>query len=134
MVAVDTTVISYFAIEGEHTEDALAVRREDAEWCAPPLWRSEFANVLWMYVREGEFGYGRALELLELATDLIGERTLAVVMPEVLRLAVDSGCTAYDCQYVALARAEDMPLVTNDQEILDAFPETAVTPGDFVSA
>ena len=40
----------------------------------------------------------------------------------ILDLARASGCTAYDCEYVALAMQLDVPLVTSDKEVRRAFP------------
>jgi predicted nucleic acid-binding protein len=43
----------------------------------------------------------------------------------VLRLAMQSRCSAYDCEYVAVAEAAGVPLVTNDRQILKEFPSIA---------
>jgi len=51
----------------------------------------------------------------------------------VLELAVRSRCTAYDCEFVALAKQLGVPLVTSDRQVLAAFPETAVSPDAFAS-
>lgn len=134
MIVADTTLISYFTIEGELTEAAVGVREKDSVWAAPLLWKSEFANVLWLYVRRGTFGLDLALQHLDTAQDLVAGNTYAVAIAEALRLGADSGCTAYDCQYVTLAHQLDVPLVTHDQEVLDAFPETAMHPADFLAA
>jgi predicted nucleic acid-binding protein len=50
-----------------------------------------------------------------------------------LELAVRSPCSARDCEYVALAEALDVPLVTNDRDVLDAFPSRAVRPAAFAA-
>ena len=55
-----------------------------------------------------------------------------VASPDVLTLAIQSGCTAYDCEYVALAEALNVPPITEDREILRAFPARAVSPEQFV--
>jgi predicted nucleic acid-binding protein len=49
-----------------------------------------------------------------------------------LQLAAESGCSAYDCEFVALARDLEVPLVTADRQLLAAFPSTAVSPEAFV--
>ena len=51
----------------------------------------------------------------------------------VLELASDSRCSAYDCEYVALARALGVRLVTADQQILEAFPTIATSLADFTA-
>ena len=132
MIVADNTLISYFTIRGDRTETALEVRRKDPKWAAPLLWRSEFLNVLWLHVRQGEFGLDLAIEHIDLAEDLIGDRSYQVSPTEVLRLAIESGCTAYDTQYAALARQLEIPLLTHDEEVLESFPETAIRPSDFL--
>ena len=133
MIVADNTLISYFTIEGDFTDEAVAVRKIDPVWAAPLLWRAEFLNVLWLHVRRGDFGMGLASEHIDLAEDLIGDRSYQVAMREVLHLAVESGCTAYDTQYAALAQQLDAPLVTHDEEVLAGFPETAVSPQEFLT-
>ena len=44
---------------------------------------------------------------------------------QVLALASESGCSAYDCEFVALADYLHVPLATHDGALLRAFPETA---------
>ncbi|MBN9494469.1 hypothetical protein J0H33_14165 [bacterium] len=46
---------------------------------------------------------------------------------------MSSACAAYDLESVAVAQSLGINLVTNDKEVLAAFPETAVSPADFVS-
>ena len=42
---------------------------------------------------------------------------------EVLELVRDSECSAYDCEFVALANRFETKLVTMDKKVLKAFPE-----------
>jgi len=53
MIVVDTNIIAYLYLQGEHTAQAEKVLQKDSEWMAPPLWRSEFRNVLAFYLRQG---------------------------------------------------------------------------------
>lgn len=57
---------------------------------------------------------------------LMAEGTLEVESGHVLRLANSSGCTAYDCSYVAVAEAIGVKLLTDDRQVLAAFPGIAV--------
>jgi predicted nucleic acid-binding protein len=50
----------------------------------------------------------------------------------VLKLLKTSGLPAYDCEFVALARAIGARLVTEDRAILKAFSKDAVTMDAFV--
>jgi antitoxin FitA len=45
----------------------------------------------------------------------------------VLTLACSSGCSAYDCEFVALARHLNTRLVTVDQQLVRRFKSTAVS-------
>ena len=48
-----------------------------------------------------------------------------VASEQVLQLATSSGCSAYDCEFVAAAQQLGVPLVTEDRAILTAFPDLA---------
>jgi len=52
----------------------------------------------------------------------------------VLSLVASSSCSAYDCEFVALAQDLDVPLVTVDRHILDQFPEPSISLDAFISA
>jgi predicted nucleic acid-binding protein len=60
-------------------------------------------------------------------------REYAVVSQRVvLHLAKESGCSAYDCEFVSLAMDLGIPLVTADRQVLRAFPNVAMTAELFV--
>ena len=44
----------------------------------------------------------------------------------VMDLASESDCSAYDCEFVALARSMGIPLVTEDKGVRRDFPGIAV--------
>jgi predicted nucleic acid-binding protein len=81
----------------------------------------------------GDLTVARAVALLGHADEVLGGREGDVDSKEALELASRSTCTTYDCEYVALARALDVPLVTTDRAVLKAFPTRAMTPADFLS-
>jgi len=56
----------------------------------------------------------------------------AVSSDAVLQLVARSNCTAYDCEFIALAHAEGVQLVTTDRQILREFPEVAISLERFV--
>jgi predicted nucleic acid-binding protein len=60
-------------------------------------------------------------------------RESAVDDHAVLALAVRSGCSAYDCEFVWTAQNSNVPLVTGDRKVLAAFPHVAVSIQTFTS-
>ena len=45
----------------------------------------------------------------------------------VLQLVSSSTCSAYDCEFVALALEQNIPLFTLDKKILQSFPDVAAS-------
>lgn len=127
MIVVDTNVIAYLLIPGDHTEAARATLMRDAAWAAPTLWRSEFRNVLALYIRQRHLTLAHALEVQFVAEELLAGREYMVESGPVLECAAASGRSSYDCEFVALARALEVPLVTSDRQLLTSFPDTAIS-------
>ena len=131
MIVADTNLIAYFAIRDDHSELADAVCATDAVWVAPLFWRSEFRNTLVKYIQHAGMGLDAALMALRSAEEIIGAGEYKISSERVLELALQSKCTAYDCEYIALAQELGVPLVTADKQLLKAFPKTAVSLADF---
>jgi predicted nucleic acid-binding protein len=126
MIVVDTNVIAALVLPtSEYTKAATATLERDREWAAPLLWRSEFCNMLATGVRSAWLSAEQATEALRSAEDLMEGGEFAVPTAEVLRTAMASGCTAYDCEFVVLARDLDVKLITLDRAVLKAFPDVA---------
>lgn len=133
MIVADSNLIAYLLIQGDHTPAAQAVLRRDPVWAAPLLWRSEFRNVLALYLRQKHLTLADALQYAEEAESLLRGNEYQVESAAVLRLAEHSGCSAYDCEFVHLAQELGLPLVTSDGRVLRAFPAVAVSMVDFVA-
>ena len=133
MIVVDTNVLAYLLLPGGQQAVAEQVLARDPRWAAPLLLRSEFRNVLSGWVRRGALTLDRAVSTSVEAEDYVRGREYTVPSRDVLELAGRSGCTAYDCEFVALARQLGVPLVTSDRQLLAAFPETAVSLESFVA-
>lgn len=134
MIVVDTNIIGYLYLSSERTEQAERALLKDPEWVAPLLWRSEFRSVLAQYIRRGILKLEEAEEIMAEAQALMVGQEYEVVSSDVLRLATRSGCTAYDCEFVALAQELGVILVTVDREILREFPDIAVGLDEYVEA
>ena len=52
---------------------------------------------------------------------------------QVVSLTASSCCSAYDCDFVALAQELKMPLIRSDAMILTEFPSTAISLSQFTS-
>ena len=125
MIVVDSNVIAYLLLPSEHTAAAEALLEQDPDWAAPVLWRSEFRNVLALYLRQRHLALATALELQEAAEALLAGREYSVDSDDVLSLANESGRSAYDCEFVAVARALGVPLITTDRQLVSSFPQIA---------
>jgi predicted nucleic acid-binding protein len=133
VIVVDTNILVYLYLRSEYSERADQAFLKDPLWVAPLLWRSEFLNVLTAGLRKGIFNFELAVEILGEAERLMEDGEYSVGSLAVLKLAARSRCSAYDCEFVALARELNVPLVTTDRQILSDFPETAVRLDEFVS-
>jgi len=132
VIVVDTNILAYFWIQGEHTSVVEQVFLRDPDWHAPVLWRSEFRNILAGYLRRCEITLETALEILFRAERQMRGKEYMVETFEVMNLVAQSNCSAYDCEFVALAKELDTSLITTDKQILKAFPQIALSPETFV--
>jgi len=126
VIVVDTNAIVHLLLGGERTAAARRAFIKDPEWAAPLLWRSEFRSVLSTLMRRQNLALAAALEAAREAESVLAGREFTVLTQTVLELARESGCTASDCEFVALASDLRVRLVTSDREILTAFPVHAI--------
>ena len=133
MIVVDTNVIHYCWVRGQNTDVAQAVRRQDPDWHAPILWRSELRNVLTAYLRRGLMSRAQVIGVLNVADQAFAESEHMVGDDLVLDVVESSALTAYDAEFVALAGVLSVPLVTADKAVLKAFPDRALTMEAFVA-
>ncbi len=132
MIVVDTNAISYFFVECRYTRSAKSMLLQDARWVAPLLWRSELRNTLVKLFKKGVVDRDDAIRVIIEAESLMSGGEYHVGSADVLDLAIRAKCSAYDAEFVVLARELRVPLVTTDKELLEKFPETAVTPERFL--
>jgi predicted nucleic acid-binding protein len=125
MIVVDTNVISYFYLSSEYSVITERLFLKDPEWAAPLLWRSEFRNELSFYIRKEIITFQDAVQIFQTAESLLQSREYEVNSTQVLKLSKESGCSAYDCEFVNLAQDLNVPLVTMDKKLLDNFNNTA---------
>ena len=126
MIVEDSNVVAYLYLPGEYTAHAEALLEQEPDWAAPVLWRSEFRNILAGCLRRKTLKFEHACNVQREAESLLGDAEYELDSELVLGLVRDSDCSAYDCEFIALAIKLDTKLVTMDKKLLKAFPERAV--------
>ena len=132
MIVVDTNIIGYLFLTSDRSSQVEDALRKDPDWVAPLLWRSEFRNVLAYYIRKKIFLLEDANRIMEEANTLMQGHEYEIASFRVLSLVANSTCSAYDCEFVALAQDLRIPVVTVDKQILGQFPEDAMSLDNFL--
>lgn len=122
MIVADTNVLLYHYTSVEVGKLTAALLLQDADWHAPVLWRSEFRNGLATFMRAGHLGVKQAALHFQHAAAFMQGREHEPDAVRVLELASQSGCTAYDCEYIDIAERLAAPLITADKKLVRAFP------------
>lgn len=126
MIVVDTNVIAYLFLKSPQTDKARHWLATDGEWHVPLLWRSEFMNILALYMRKNMLAPKQAITVYEQALSRLVLFEFQPNGAEVLALAARSGCTANDCEFIATAKALETRLLTADKPLLKAFPRETI--------
>ncbi|MEE9492608.1 MAG: type II toxin-antitoxin system VapC family toxin [Gammaproteobacteria bacterium] len=127
MIVVDTNIIAYLYISGEKSLQAEQLLSFDPLWSAPILWRSEFRNVLSQYLRKGILSLDEIMIMIQQAEELLDDNEYKISSAHIMQLVNLSSCSAYDCEFIALAQYLDAPLITADKKILREFPAVAIS-------
>jgi predicted nucleic acid-binding protein len=132
---VDTNVVAYYLLGTEpFVVGARNFWQATDEPMAPAHWQTELTNVLWMAVRTGTLSASEGHRRLDFASRLrLRSVPIGSLWQNALTLSLDSGLSAYDTLFVALARRRRLPLVTFDKLVLKAFPDVAKRPSDIAT-
>ncbi len=133
MIVVDTNIISYLYISGDRSQQSEDLLSFDSNWVAPILWRSEFRNVLAQYLRKNLLNINEILLIIQQAEKLLTDHEYEISSAHIMQLVKSSQCSAYDCEFVALAQYLDVPLITADKKILSEFPEITNTTSSYLT-
>jgi len=134
MIIADTNIISYLLLPTPYSDSVDALYKIDSDWAAPMLWKSEFRNVLALYLRKKIISLEKALQLQDTAESMMVNNEFDISSSRVLALVEKSSCSAYDCEFIALAHHLNTQLITQDKRILRSFPTTAISVSDFISS
>jgi len=132
VIVVDTNIISYLYISGDRSQQSDDLLSYDSSWVAPILWRSEFRNVLARYLREKLLNMDDNLLIIQQAEALLGNREYEISSAHIMQLVASSQCSAYDCEFVALAQYLDVPLISADKKVIREFPGIAKSVNAYV--
>ena len=127
MIVIDTNVMVYLLTGAGQGEDAARLLADDPEWAAPPILLSELRNVMVGLLRRGQLQDQDAGDICEDAQEVLGDRVASLPVPPMLDTAIRGKMSAYDAEFVVLARRLRVPLVTADQAIMEAAPDVAVS-------
>lgn len=133
MIVADTNTIAYLYLPNDYTADVEAVLEKDPHWIAPLLWRSEFRNILALYIRKNIIDLDTASQMQAQAERHLTGNEYSVKSTNVLALAKESGCSAYDCEFISVAKSLNSKLITADKKLIAAFPSMAMTAKDYLA-
>ena len=134
MIVVDVNVIAYLWIPGEFSELAERALERDPHWVSSLLWRSEFRSILAGYLRRGELTRREIERCLSGAGAHLAGHEFLPASELVMEKVSTSTCSAYDCEYVALAEDLNATLVTSDRQILREHPRLTTSLKVFTGA
>ncbi len=123
MIVVDTNIISYLYISSDFSKQSEDLLAFDSNWLAPILWRSEFRNVLALYLRKKLLTLDEVLLIIHQAEKLLSNGEYEISSAHIMQLVESSTCSAYDCEFVALAAYLNIPLITADKKLLNNFSD-----------
>ena len=133
MIVADSNLIAYLLIPGDKSELADEVLLKDADWAVPLICRSEIRNILTLYMRHEGMSLAQARRTMEKAEVLWSSREFAVPSDDVLELTFHHNVTAYDGEFVVLAKQLGVPFVTFDKPVRKTFPTLAITAEEFLN-
>lgn len=129
MIVVDVSVLFGFVVSRDaYHALAVAARERDAEWQVPRLARSEFRSIAAGHLRRGE-PLANVLAAAANAQWAVSVHDMSD--QEVFAVVQESSLSAYDAEYVALARRFGVQLVTTDRQVLECYPHLAVRLQEF---
>lgn len=131
-LVVDANVVIKWHVAEVYTDSALRLLRDDAPVLhVPELLFPEVGNILWKKVRRGDLTEDEARTIGRLVSAAPLEvHPSAPLLEAALEIALSTGRTVYDSQYVALAIQLESRLVTADEKLYNALKDGPL--GDYI--
>jgi predicted nucleic acid-binding protein len=97
-----------------------------AHFYVPDLFFVECANILWKYTRRFGYPAGNAQQDVTALVRLkLRSVSTADLVADALQIGLEHHLSAYDASYVALAQQLQLPLITADERLAQAFKRSA---------
>jgi len=118
MIVVDNNVVVYLFVDGPYRDEVRALFLHDPVWLVPPLWQSEFCNVMLGYIRRDDIALDTAIVYFQEAKQVI-RIDQSPPAQSVLSLSIQHNISAYDATYAALAQQKNVQHVTYDKKLIE---------------
>lgn len=122
MLLIDTNVVAYLLIDGDQTEAAQRLRRNDRDWRSEAFLLVEFTNVLASSMATRKMTLLSAQAFLAKAAALFDGKLARIPRAMVLTTVARYRVSAYDARFLALADHLGKRLVTEDARLRAAAP------------
>ena len=134
MILVDTNVVAYLLIDGDHTAAARELRARDPDWRSEAFLLVEFTNVLASSIASKRMTASMAADFLAAAAALFDGKLEQMPHASVLASALRHRISAYDARFLAFAEQVGTPLVTEDSRLRAAAPKLTQSINEALSA
>ena len=122
MLLIDTNVVAYLLIEGDHTKAAQKLHSRDSDWRSEAFLLVEFTNLLASSIAMKRMTLSLAGNFLARAVALFDGKLARIPHASVLAVAARHRVSAYDARFLALADQLGRRLVTEDAKLRAAAP------------
>ncbi len=131
MIVADTCLIFHLFNESTLTSSAQEILAKDPNWIFPPLWRTEYANVLSKMARKEHRTPEEIIHHFECIVDELKNHEIIVDTKKALEISMQCKISVYDAHFITLAINFSTVVVTEDKEILKKCPSLTISFADF---
>ena len=120
-LVVDSSIVIKWSVREVHSDDALRYLDPDLERDAPELLLAEISNILWKKVGRNELTREQAERIAgDVAQADVTIHPMGPIFGRALQIALETGRSAYESMYLALAEGLSTRVVTADQRLCNA--------------
>ena len=134
MIVTDVNNIVYLLTDSPKRESAVLLRKIDGDWRVPALWKHEMLNVIATLTRGKQIEVADSYVLWNNAIKMFAPKEHNPNLVNALTLAIEKNISAYDAQYITLAKELGVYCVTEDTRLLKKFPDLTISMKKFRDA